>query len=50
MSDDDGAAPLTQADIPALVKAVTDALGKKDPPPPKDPPGESHSICPAPIA
>ena len=32
-----GAAPLTRADIPELVKAVAEALAKKDDPPlPKD--------------
>ena len=39
MSDTEDAAPLTQADIPALVKAVADAIGKV-PATAKDPPGE----------
>ena len=37
--DTPGSAPLTRADIPELVKAVADALSRKDPPtlPPSPP-------------
>lgn len=36
-----GAAPLTRADIPELVKAVADALTKRDPP--EDPGGPADA-------